>query len=156
MELIKAGHIGLGELGILASIWTVMEVVHGPNGLGVLRAKAAAMGATAFFFAAWLFGGMYYVIHYGDEVKPVVNAGPWPWAHGVFMETKEHLFLVLPFLSIVVAALVWQYGDRLATDKTLRFSVYSILGVVILIGLLMAVMGYFVSAGFREAISVGS
>lgn len=154
MELIKAAHIGLGELGILAFLWVLMEVVQGPSGVAVLRARVAAVTGTAMFFAAWLAGGMYYVISYGDEVKPVIKGGPWPWAHGVFMETKEHIFLFLPFLAIVTAALVWQYGDRLKDDRVMRFSVYALGGVVVLIGLLMTVMGYFVSAGFREAVSV--
>ncbi len=153
MEIIKAAHIGLGELGILAFIWVLMEVVQGPSGAAVVRARAAALAGTAMFFGAWLVGGMYYVIHYGDEVKPVINEGPWPWAHGVFMETKEHLFLFLPFLAIVTAALVWQYADRLKEDRLMRFAVYTLGGVVVLIGLLMTVMGYLVSAGFREAVS---
>lgn len=153
MELIKAAHIGLGELGILAFVWVLMEVVQGPSGIAVLRARAAAATGTALFFAAWLAGGLYYTAHYGDDVKPVIKAGPWPWAHGVFMESKEHIFLFLPFLSLVTAALVWQYGNRLQEDRLMRFAVYSLGGVVVLIGLLMTVMGYFVSAGFREAIT---
>lgn len=153
MELIRAGHIALGEVGILAFVWVLMEVVQGPNGLGVLRARAAALLGTALFFGAWLAGGMYYVIEYGENVKPVIKEGPWPWAHGVFMETKEHIFLFLPFLALVAAALVWQYGDRLRDDRTMRFAVYALGGVVVLIGVLMTVMGYFVSSGFREAIS---
>lgn len=153
MELIKAAHIGLGELGILAFVWVLMEVVQSPTGVAVIRARAAAALGTAMFFAAWLAGGMYYVIEYGDNVKPTIKEGPWPWAHGVFMESKEHIFLFLPFLAIVAAALVWQYGDKLKDDRVMRFAVYSLGGVVILIGLLMTVMGYFVSAGFREAIT---
>ncbi len=155
MELIKAAHIGFGELGILSFVWVIMEVVQGPEGVAVIRARAAAAMGTAMFFAAWLAGGMYYVIQYGDNVKPVINEGPWPWAHGVFMETKEHLFLFLPFLAIVAAALVWQYGDKLKDDRLMRFSVYALAGVVVLIGILMTIMGYFISAGFREAITAG-
>jgi hypothetical protein len=153
MELIKAAHIGLGELGILAFVWVLMEVVQGPNAMGVIRTRAAAALGTAMFFAAWLAGGMYYVVQYGDEVKPVIKEGPWPWAHGVFMESKEHIFLFLPFLGIVAAALVWQYGDRLKDDRLMRFAVYALGGVVVLIGLLMTILGYFVSAGFREAVT---
>lgn len=153
MELIRAAHIALGEMGILAFIWVLMEVVQGPNGVAVLRARAAALLGTGLFFGAWLMGGMYYVIEYGENVKPVIKEGPWPWAHGVFMESKEHIFLFLPFLSLVAAALVWQYGDRLRDDRTMRFAVYALGGVIVLIGVLMTMMGYFVSSGFREAIT---
>jgi len=153
MELIRAAHIALGEVGILAFVWVLMEVVQGPSGAGVLRIRGAALLGTGLFFAAWLAGGMYYVIEYGENIKPVIKEGPWPWAHGVFMETKEHIFLFLPFLALVATALVWQYGDRLRDDRAMRFAVYALGSVVILIGVLMTVMGYFVSSGFREAVA---
>ncbi len=156
MELVRAAHIALGELAILAFIWVILEVVVGPNGVGVLRARAAALLGSILMFGAWLLGGLYYVVHYGEQVKPVIKEGPWPWAHGIFMESKEHLFLFLPFLGITATALLWQHASRLREDRTMRFAVYTLTGVIVLIGILMSVMGYFISSGFREALIPGA
>jgi len=95
---------------------------------------------------------MYYVIHYGKNVKPVIIQGPWPWAHGVFMEAKEHIFLFIPFVAVMFLVLVWQHGDQLSERKDFRFATFATGGLVVLLGTLMTVFGYFVSNGFRAAV----
>lgn len=132
-----AAHIGLGELGILAFVWLIVELVNGPSTAGLLRAKGAALMGAILFFAAWVVGGTYYVVHYGSVVKPVIQDGAWPWSHGIFTETKEHVFLFLPFLSLTVTALLWQGEQQLAAGSKLKNSLYMLGGTVILLGVLM-------------------
>lgn len=153
MELLVAAHIALGELGILAFVWVVAELVHGPSETGVLRAKGAALAGTALFFAAWLVGGTYYVVHYGSVIKPVILKGTWPWTHDIFMDTKEHIFLFLPFLSLTTLAVLWQGAEHLAEKRRLKSGLYVLAGTTILLGVLMTVMGYFVSSGYRHGLT---
>jgi hypothetical protein len=139
-------------VGLLAFLWTLLEVFHGPTGASLLRAKAASLTGTGLIFGAWLMGGMYYAIHYGKIVKPVITEGPWPWAHGVFMEAKEHIFLFIPFVAVMFLVLVWQHGDQLSERKDFRFATFATGGLVVLLGALMTAFGYFVSNGFRAAV----
>lgn len=152
MELLVAAHIALGELGILAFVWILLELLNGPSPSGVLRAKAAAALGTGLFFGAWIVGGTYYVIHYGSAVRPVILAGAWPWAHGIFMEVKEHVFLFLPFLSLTTLVYLWREGAALADNPRARSAFYALLVTVILLGALMTVMGYFVTSGYRQGL----
>lgn len=62
-----------------------------------------AWWAVALFFLSWATAAYYYVEYYGGKVKPRILAGDMPAAHAFFMETKEHVFLLLPFLAIVIA-----------------------------------------------------
>ena len=47
---------------------------------------------------AYIVGGYWYVVYYGAD-KAIIKAGPWPFAHGLFMETKEHLFFMVLMLA---------------------------------------------------------
>jgi len=58
--------------------------------------------ALILFLTSWASGAYYYVIHYGKNVKPIIVAGSYPWAHTFFMEAKEHVFLIIPFLALVL------------------------------------------------------
>lgn len=148
-----AAHIGLGELGILAFFWLILELWHGPADAGVLRAKGAALAGALLFSAAWLVGGIYYVVQYGTAIKPVIEQGTWPWTHGIFMETKEHIFLFLPFLGFATVVQLWQGAERLEKDSRLRGALYILAATTVFLGVLMTVMGYFVSSGFRHGLA---
>ena len=63
------------------------------------RLRLAAYSVTVFMAAAWILGGYWYVKFYGAE-KAIILAGPWPWAHSFFMETKEHLFFIPLILAL--------------------------------------------------------
>lgn len=152
MTLLVAPHVAFGELAILAFLWVIVEVVRKPSEAGVLRAKVASIVGLLAIFGEWALAGTYYLVHYGNDVKPVIKEGTWPWAHGIFMEAKEHIFLFLPFLSIVLLALVWQYGSFMKTHSSARFMVYAVAGTGILLLILSGIMGYMISNGYREAL----
>lgn len=152
MDIVLRGlHSVLGELALLFIIWALVEVAWGPSGRAVLRAKIASLTGTILLFAHWLVSGIYYVGHYGPEVKPIIKAGPWPWAHAIFMEAKEHIFLFLPFLALILLFLVWKYSDKLKEERGLRFSVFAVGGVTIFVFVLMMISGYLISSGYRVA-----
>src|SRR3989344_6181175 len=105
-------HAFLGEAGIIAFLWVFIELLN-PVSSGVKRAKLAALLGVIFLFLSWFTGGFYYVKYYGTNVKPIIKEGPQPWAHGIFMETKEHIFLFLPFLSLLTYSLIKKYEKQI-------------------------------------------
>src|SRR3989344_6307900 len=109
-------HAFFGELGIVSFLWVFLETLN-PERHRIKRAKIAALVGVVFLFASWIIGGYYYVAYYGPNVKPVIKEGPEPWAHGIFMEAKEHIFLFLPFLSLLTFSLVRNYGSNLKKNK---------------------------------------
>ncbi len=141
-------HAGLGELGVLCFLWCLVEIIN-PIEQRIKRARIAAMIGTLLIFSAWIIGGYYYLYDYGSNVKPLIKAGPEPWAHLIFTETKEHIFLFLPFLSILATGLLYKYSENIGKIK---LGLILLLILIILLGLAMAGMGYLISAGARAAL----
>jgi hypothetical protein len=150
-HLLVGAHAGLGELGILMCFWVGLELlVTRPVNFRRLRI-VAIIGALAFTLS-WLVGGYYYVVHYGANVKPLIKSGPMPWAHGIFMEAKEHVFLFLPFLSIAVASVLFAVSDVVRERERIQKWLMALCGLAIVIGGLMAASGYIISSGARHAL----
>lgn len=144
-------HAALGELGILAFLWVFVEMLN-PTTNRVQRASLAATIGAILLLASWAAGGYYYVVHYGPAVKPVIKEGPTPWAHSIFMETKEHVFLLLPFVALLTAVLLRKVKENPAQSKDLRTAILLLTALIIIIGLSMAAMGYVISTGARAAL----
>lgn len=102
-----------------------------------------AWGAAALFFLSWAASAYYYVTYYGTAVKPKILAGDMPWGHTFFMEAKEHVFLILPFMAISIALCVSYL--RLYDDDGLRKSTALLTFVALAIGSATAAAGIFVS-----------
>jgi len=146
-------HVALGELALLFIIWMLVEVAWGPIKGGVLRAKIASLTGTILVFLHWVVSGWYYVVYYSPDVKPAIKAGSWSWAHLIVMESKEHIFLFIPFLMFLLLFLVWKYGGKLKEERGLRFSIFALGAVVLAIFGLMILSGFLISSAHR--ISVG-
>ena len=139
-------HAGLGEFGIFVFLWMFVELLN-PTATRMKRAKIACVIGLILIMLSWLAGGYYYVNIYGPEVKPLIKEGPIPWAHLVFTETKEHIFLFIPILSMLITTILFNVDINKA-----RKSLLMLLGLVILLGLSMAGMGYIISTGARTAL----
>lgn len=111
-----------------------------PNYVFVSR---LAWSAVALFFLSWATSAYYYVTYYGSAVKPRILAGAMPAAHTFFMETKEHIFLVLPFLAISIALCTTYLRSN--PDDRLRKSTALLTLVALVIGIATAASGMFVS-----------
>ncbi len=144
-------HAALGEFAILSFFWVFVEILN-PTEQRIKRAKIVAALGVIFIFISWIVGGYYYVNVYGSNVKPIIKAGPSPWAHSVFMETKEHIFLFLPFLSLLTLGLIYKHQKRLINNAAARISVLMLSALIVLIGLSMIGMGYIISSGARTAL----
>ena len=144
VSLLVGLHAGLGEIGIFAFLWVLVEIIN-PDEKRIKRAKIVALIGTIFLFLSWTIGGFYYVNYYGENVKPLIKEGPKPWSHNIIMETKEHVFLFLPFLAILITAGLFNYSDKI------KIGLIVLTILIILIGLTMAGMGYLISSGARAA-----
>lgn len=151
MNLLIGLHAGLGEAGALAFLWVFVEMLN-PNERGLHRARIAALIGTLLLLGAWIAGGYYYVNSYGALVKPIIKEGPQPWAHSVITETKEHLFLFIPFLAITTWALLKRFGNEFMENLNLKRSVLLLSLLVVLMAFAMAGMGVLISSGFRAAL----
>lgn len=138
-------HAGLGELGGLAFLWVLVELLHASDSRKK-RAQIVAWIGVGAFLLSWIIGGYYYVKTYGPMIKPVIKSGPTPWAHSIITETKEHIFLFLPFMAITIAASI----RHVKTYKPILL----LATILILTTFSMAAMGFLISSGYREALEV--
>lgn len=144
-------HAMLGEIGGMLFIWVFVELLN-PTENRLKRAQIVSLLGVIILFLSWIVGGFYYVQFYGPLVKPVIKSGPLPWAHSIITETKEHVFIFLPILAVLVYGLIKNYQLRLLEDKKLKVALLMLVGLVVLITFSMAGMGYVMSSGFRSAL----
>src|SRR3989344_4330795 len=135
-------HAALGEIGALAFLWVLVELIS-PTESRVRRATTVAFIGILFLVLAWVVGGYYYITDYGALVKPVIKAGPFSWAHSVITETKEHVFLFLPFLSIAVWGALKHYGSEIVHNRKLSIAILILAGLIVLLAFSMAGGGGF-------------
>jgi hypothetical protein len=90
-------HPALGGLATLAALWVFVDTLN-VNENSLTRIKNISLACTVLLWLTYIIGGYWYVFYYGPE-KAIIKAGPWPFAHGFFMETKEHVFLMLLLLG---------------------------------------------------------
>ena len=147
-------HAFLGEFAVFAFFWVFVELFN-PHPDRIKRIQKIALIGFALLILSWIVGGYYYVTIYGADVKPLIKAGPQPWAHAVFTETKEHVFLLLPYLGLLAFFMIRTAGDNLLKDRKSRLAVQLICLMIVLIGLSMAGMGYLISTGARNALEAG-
>ena len=150
-EIVLFAHPTFGVLGILMAVWVYVEALNAsPENKGRLR--LAAWGVTVFIAGAWILGGYWYVTFYGAE-KAIILAGPWPWAHSFFMETKEHLFFI-PFILALFLPIAAR-GD-LAGSRPARLMVLTTSALIVLSGLAIEGAGAVINYGAKLALAVQS
>jgi len=145
--LILLAHPTAGALGILAAVWVFVETLNARE-TNLTRTRAAAFAVAGLVWAAFVIGGYWYVTaYYADKVRIVT--GPWPFAHSFFMETKEHVFLILllvaTFLPIAARA-------NLATSRGARNLVLWSAALVVVLGLAMEGAGALIAMSVKVAL----
>jgi len=140
-------HVIFGLVGIIASYAVFMGLLKRNLFLSFLRISSI----TAFlgYILSWFSGGYYYVLYYGDNVKPIIKAGDYPWAHSFFMETKEHIFLFLPVLSLVLAIIIYMFGDQLDRNQSLKNKTAMLAGAITILATLITLSGVVISGSAR-------
>lgn len=140
-------HSITGGLAALTLFWIFVELRHVTQ-KGIKRAKVVSY-ISAFFniVGCWIVGGYSYLTDYGSNVKPIIKSGVQPWAHQIITETKEHIFIFLPIMSILLAVTLFTFGkdDTLLKDLKSKRAVILFTAFVLFFVLLMFIMGVIIS-----------
>jgi hypothetical protein len=147
-ELILFSHPTFGVLGTMAALWVFVEALNASDSNRV-RTLLAALAVTTLIGLACAAGGYWYVFHYAPE-KTLILSGPWPFAHGIVMETKEHLFFVLLILAVYLPIVA---ARRLVVDRPARIVAIVVAGLIVLHGLAIEGAGAIINHGAKAALA---
>lgn len=131
------GNVIFGLVGVAALYAVWMSVLKKQPSLGFL--KYTSLIGLLSILVSWFSGGYYYIAYYGSVVQPVIEAGSYPWAHLIIAETKEHVFLMLPFASAILVLVFWFLGDKLLTDSRLKGATAWLAATATIIGILTTI-----------------
>ena len=146
-DMILFAHPTFGVLAILAAVWVFVETLNAGED-NVARIRMAALAVAVFMCLSWVLAGYWYVNFYAPE-KALILGGPWPWAHKIFMETKEHLF----FIPLVLALyLPFATRVRLFANKAARTMVLSVAGLIAASGFAIEGAGAVINYGVKVSL----
>jgi hypothetical protein len=101
--------------------------------------------AAIFMWLAFFIGGFWYVTSYSAD-KAIILKGPWPFTHNFFMETKEHLVILLLML---VTYLPIAAANNLSANKDARRVVLWVAGMIVLLALMIEGEGATIAMGVK-------
>ncbi|MDR7666215.1 hypothetical protein RG963_10595 [Methanosarcina sp. Z-7115] len=135
-----------GGLSALVLVWIIVETLY-PTDRSLARARIASyLAALLLTTGCWIVGGYNYLTVYGSQVKPVILAGPHPWAHEVVMEAKEHIFVFLPIIAFALSITLFVLDrDAFLDDTKLRRALTITACLALFMVLLMFLMGAVIS-----------
>jgi hypothetical protein len=120
-------HAGFGVTGSLAALWVFVEALNAQPGNAV-RMRMAALVTAVSMAGAWVCGGYWYVHFYPPE-QALILKGPWPFAHNLFMETKEHLFFITAILAFLLPVAIREKVHSNAAARKLALSVAALIAI---------------------------
>lgn len=139
-------HLGFAIIGIDLFFWLLGKF---KDKMGSIKNRATIAGlGTLALILSWVAGGYYYVVYYGSLVKPVIKAGVAPWVHNIIMETKEHIFLFVVPMAVVVFFITF-LSDKEIDQYGLRALAIWLSVTVAILGLTIGMMGFIISAAAR-------
>lgn len=141
-------HVLAGVIGVFLFGGVALELLKNKLSLRLLR-WFSFFGFLSFAGVLWSSAGYYYVLYYGKAVKPVIKAGATPWVHTVIMETKEHIFLFLPFAALVITLLFYLFGNNLDQNLKIKKAVFVLTAIVVIIGIAAILMGILISGAAK-------
>lgn len=141
-DVILFGHATFGTLGTLAALWVFVEALNAREE-NASRIRTIATAVAILMCIACILGGYWY-LHFYPAEKAIILHGPWPLAHNLFMETKEHLF----FATLILAL----YLPIAAADGAARKMVLSVSLLIVLTGLAIEGAGAIIDHGVKIAL----
>lgn len=143
-EIILMAHVVFGVGCLLAAVWLFVDVLNASEA-NLLRIRRVSWAAAGFMWVAFVIAGYWYVVSYHAD-KAIILHGPWPFAHSFFMETKEHLVILLlllaTYLPIAAAA-------DLAANPAARRVVLWVAGLTVLLALVTEGDGGIIALGVK-------
>ncbi len=150
-DIILLSHAAFGATGSIAALWVFVEALNArPDNAG--RIRSAAFFAAICMAGAWVCGGYWYVHFYPAEKTLILN-GPWPFAHNIFMETKEHLFFVTAILALLLPIAT---RETLSSNTAARKLVLAIAAMIVITGLTLEGAGAVIDHGVKVSLLRGS
>ena len=146
-DVVLLAHAAFGVAGCLAAVWVFVEALSAQTA-NVVRTKTAAIVVAICMAGAWICGGYWYVHFYPPE-KALILQGPWPFAHNLFMETKEHLFFITATLAFLLPIAA---REKLYANSAARKLVLSVAGLVVITGLAVEGAGAVINHGVKVAL----
>ena len=142
-----SAHILLGLIGVFLSFTVTFQLMR--QELKKRVVEFSALWASIAYFLSWFTGGWYYWKYYGATVKPVILAGDYAWAHLVFMEVKEHIFIYLPLASFALALLMHFSYDAIAGNPDNRRSAVQLSLWITIVSIIVTLSGVLISGGAK-------
>ncbi len=136
-------HPATGGLATLAAVWVFVDALNAGKG-SAGRVKSVSLLCAMLMWLTYLLAGYWYVVYYGAD-KAVIKAGPWAFGHDFFMETKEHVFLILILLATYLPIAAWGMAGRNAS----RTVVMWVAGLIVPVSLAMEGWGAVINLAFR-------
>ncbi len=143
-ELILMAHVLFGMVCLVTALWVFVEVLQ-VSATNQGRIRIASRLSAAAMWLAFLIGGYWYVVFYKVD-KAIILEGPWPFAHNFFMESKEHLVIILLMLAtyLPIAA-----ANNLAASRDARRVVLWVTGLMVVMALMMDGDGAIIAMGVK-------
>ena len=142
-ELILMAHVLFGVACIVTTVWVFVDVLN-VSETNQNRIRAMSWAAAVSMWLAFVIAGYWYVVFYYAD-KAVILHGPWPFAHNIFMESKEHLVIMLLLLATYLP--IAAAGNLF--DKDARRVVLWVAGIVVPLALMMEGEGGLIAMGVK-------
>lgn len=143
-ELVLMAHVLFGVGCLLTTVWVFVDTLSA-SAANQLRIQRMSCAAAVFMWLAFVVAGYWYVTAYAAD-KAVILKGPWPFAHSVFMETKEHLVILLLMLATYLPITA---AGNLAASPGARRVVLWVAGMIVLLALTTEGEGAFIAMGVK-------
>ena len=140
-------HAVLGSLLGLAGVWLFVDVLNAKEE-NQARIRIMSLIIAGLMWLAYLLGGYFYVVFYSVD-KAFILKGPWTFAHNFFMESKEHVVMMLLLLATFLPIIA--YNNPVA-NKGARKIVLWATGLLILTTVAMEGAGAIISMAVRVAL----
>ncbi|HEX3624315.1 MAG TPA: hypothetical protein VH280_02710 [Verrucomicrobiae bacterium] len=147
-EILLMAHVLFGVACILAALWVFVDVLNASES-NQGRIRWVSCLAAVCMWIAFVIGGYWYVVFYPAD-KGIILKGPWPFAHKYFMETKEHLVIMLLLLATYLP--VAAASGNLAANKDARRLVLWIAAIIPILGLVIEGHGAIIAMGVKVAL----
>jgi hypothetical protein len=147
IELILMAHVLFGVACMIAAVWIFVDALHASEkNLG--RIRRVSWAAAICMWLAFFIGGYWYIVSYPAD-KAIILKGPWLFSHSFFMETKEHLVIMLLMLTTYLPIAT---ASNLAASRDTRRVVLCVAALVALIALAMEGEGAMIATGVKVAL----
>jgi hypothetical protein len=149
-DIILLSHSAFGVFGTLAALWVFVETLNA-GAQNAARIRKATFVTAVCMIAAWTLGGYWY-LHFYPADKALIMKGPWPWAHTLVMETKEHFFFIPLILSFYLPIAA---RDDLHASSAARRMVLCAAMLIVLSGIAIEGFGAVINHGAKVALLRG-